>query len=348
MRVLKTNFIYLVCVFLHITVSGQELVVDLVVKAHCIHIGRAEMSIVDGNYAEAIRHYHSAKDLRPLYNYSFLNLITCHIRLGEVSKAVDRAIELCDQGYPVTMFKRKQFDILNTSDKWRTYVLENAGRIYYKEGNRISKLVEIDQYIRHNDLERDTAVSIQLALIDSTEKIIREIGFNSVSIEGYKVRDDTLIYGDHLTILAVHALRIKGDEFKSLILECLSSGKISPYNFAFYTKYFDHETNDIFIGCNNFLDAVFYQVENIIYTCDDELRERSNKVRAELGLLPVEDVIRLFEYYYREGKDFSFHNLANLYARLGASPDITKEHNKALENGIIYKILDPEDVDYFK
>ena len=334
-------------VFYHLLqISTISQVVDPLIKEQCEFIGKAELSIIDEEYKQAISNYRMARNFAPLDNTSTLNNILCHIKIGDIDSSVNMAIELCYTGFPVSFFNRLKFKALDTRQRWLEFKSQNINNVTHYENNRISKLVELDQYIRHNELGYDSTHKIQSALLDSTVKIFKENGFNTRRIEGYKLYNDTTILGTDFTILVVHALRIQGDEFHALMVEALSRGKIDPYSFASYSKIINPPTNNFRVGCNNPLNAVFYQVGHIIYTCDDALKEQSDFFRANLGLLPLDDVIRLSEHYYEKSKDFYFNNLFNMYA-IRNEPIYVKDHDEALTNGRIYKVLE-EDVDYFK
>jgi len=308
-------------------------------------IGRAELSIINGDFKEAINLYDNAQNLNSLEDNTKLNRIICYLKVGRDSLAVIEAKNILENGFPISYFKKTSFKKLFYNKKWLDFSSEYIAPSPSNLKIRIESLLNEDQRIRQQEVTRDSFILIQNNLVDSVRFLIKENGYIDSKEEGYNVYNDTILLSNGFTYLLIHALQVYPLEFRTILDSLLNVGDIKVPNYFFYSRYFMPQ-NRVKCGCESRLDAIFIQIENKLYTCGARLEFESNVNREKFGLLPIGETIKLINYYYFQDKSFKFDNVINTKVVLNSG--FEKDHIQQIDEGLIlYKTLEKND-SYFK
>ncbi len=272
-------------------------------------INKAELSIADGQYQQALKYYDSAfLGKKKPFALDLYNASVCAVKSNLSKQAVVYCQKLADKGVGGDFFKKNQiFTSLVSTKQWKP-LLEKADQVRIKIQTKhqallktIDSLVEKDQKVNHNWQESGMA-SKEREIMELTYDTIQSqlkgifdgIGFPSEDMIGAPLTETGLMgYRLPFDIIIIHnyQTRTKGDTlFRPLLIKALKEGLIKPEYFALMEDLGSGDNSRPYYGSSHF----YVQYQCSIYLENSNMQRLADieKARADIGLCNTQDQLK--------------------------------------------------------
>lgn len=310
----------------------------------------AEICLAENRINDAIFYYEKCIKIDTLDININLNLILCYNIIGNPERSTGIMKRVVINGFPLTYFKKEKYKILTQRRDWIEFEKKYYFETRIKKPNYLALFIDslliIDQEIRKNDIGQDSSVIVQKNLAAIVEGLLMKYGYLSYRQLGFVLENDTILSSSPFTYLLIHSIQVDRVKFKTILDSLRSEGKFSKYDYLWFSRYFEN-ISECKLGCEPFLNSVFIQVNNKIYTCCNKNRIQVNYRRSAVGLIPLEQAMQIIEFYYSAGKKFSLMNAVNSKIYVKNESDLPNTGINILKDLCLYKELYDND-SYFK
>lgn len=314
-------------------------------------INKAELSITNGKFKEALNYYESSFKLKEQpFAQDLYNAIVCALKLHLNRKALALSFILADKGVGKSFFEKKSiFQLLKNEEGWQSLLsaAEDAQKSYDRNPiqKRIKDLIEADRIMHtkwflatqdpNNELRKrmmivDDSLSLELMDLFKNEGYLSE-GQISVGINNDTTINSMPLFG----IIILHKAMTYSDTlFSNVLKAALKQGEIKPDVVAKFLDYGGRK------GKRSTYGAEFLYM---IYKCNLYVNNKLsipdiNSARAELGLCSLDDYLKKVRFVINHpATDFSL----NAYSgKIGSFSNLSAEKGFLSNYNLIVNIPD--------
>ena len=243
---MKSNLLIIIILFVRASFASSFLFIQdstpEIIKRYNYFVNLAEISIVDGDYNEAVQKYNEAFSLE-VYTFAVdkYNAALCHVFLENYEQAYSLLKEILQKGYSISNLKNKDlFDNFFLS-KWGKGLIDYSKDIVFTFNedlrNTLDSLFYMDQLFRKNrelgdpyDFFEDTINRIDDSNRVALEAIIDKYGFPGEEIIGLSesclIQQPYSIILRHLQQISTGRRRGEVTNVSPLVIDAYYSGRM--------------------------------------------------------------------------------------------------------------------------
>lgn len=211
------------------------------IKSYHPSINKAELSVVDANYKEALENYQKAFAAVPRgFMKDYFNAAVCATYLGDATNTYKYLLEVASKGISLDFIKDEAAFIgIQQDPNWRNFEKEYLAKkrefdqkINKGLKDKLAKIVERDQWFRVRDAQAfaDTIVKIDRQNASELDYIFDRYGFPSEDAIGCGDGGMPVIQYPFYTVIRRQTPENQTVNFSNYLLAAVRTGKISPHS----------------------------------------------------------------------------------------------------------------------
>ncbi len=265
-------------------------------------INEAEEFIMQSRFLDAKNIYFEASQETVMWEKDLINGLLCCLECNDYEKGTYFIQKLFKLGAPPQYFEQEmeKYDFFK-SNNWM--IIKESRPVFNRESlliKTIEEMIEVDQHARQigGDSIEIADFRNYLKLKNFVKKYgfpeEKDLGFDYTPM-GYKTQSD-------FDVLIIHAIKSRPFEWGEYLPKLLKERKISHNSFVFYmghTKTCDDEQMSCMPPNINTIN-----VNNKLYTCCCEVKDKINKNRSKYGIESIDLFIK--KTYFKESNKSIF------------------------------------------
>ena len=321
------------------------------VEVYFESINNAELAIVNQEFSNAHAQYKKAFGSHTPFSYDIHNAILVAQELNDFKTAIIYSKILFQRDITSNFFNQSKFSKLIQSHLWKKMMLSDfdSNNEYIKTTfnkklrKKIEILIEMDQKFRINS-NRDSLIIYDSLIRQETNLLLDKYGFLSEAKTGVWQRNDTTLSFSHpIDVILLHQVKNGHKELFTKLKYFVKTGQMHPLKLAELGYWSDDKS--LQFGCSDINQTVFYQINDELYTCNDERVEKINDNRKQYFLESLEDLKKKIFFYYFRDKRFKL-NISYSTPYLTTQNEETKRYYIKLGLKLMKKL--PNNDAYFK
>jgi hypothetical protein len=251
------------------------------IQLYYSHTNTAELCIVKENYKEALSEYRKAFTYSTPRATDVYNSIILALELDNIDLAIAFSEKLICKGVPLIFFKQQSLKKMVYSPKWQKFVTKKYPKLEKKTQKKLNialknKIVELfkrDQKHRvHYNKDSLSDVDSENGIILNT--IFDEFGYPNEEVIGVWMRNDTTFeHWNPLDILLIHQVDYKDRMFLKRIKNFAMEGSMPSIKLLNFSDRIREDSSFLF-GIDYYMQNIFIQIGDNLYTCDDKTIKR--------------------------------------------------------------------------
>lgn len=279
------------------------------IKFYNVKIFEAEEFIVSEEFCSASNLYYQTSSDFYLFNNDLHNALLCALLCEDDDLIQYFALRILERGAPIKYFEENfnDFNFFSTQSWEKLIESEIEFTFDPKVRALVKEMVEIDQ---ENRIDPSARSMNDFKNVVTLADIVDEYGFPTQKHLGfdYLGQSDRAEYNRWFQLILIHLTKLLPWEFGGILPGLYLEGIVPQNLFIHLYQYFKF-CDQSPITCIPSPTINFLMLEDVLLSCNDDLKKEVNKARAEFYLEPIES----------QFKKSIFRRNSNLPWRIGVS-----------------------------
>lgn len=270
-------------------------------KDYYLFINTAEQNIIEKNYKKAQHNYLSAFQCsHPGFADDYNNALKIASMVGDTSLAFYASKKLLERGMCLEFFQNFPL-LLHDSLKWAKQVKDahpGASKVNLEYRRTLFQMLNEDQDVRMDRVPDKVSKADSLNFV-KFKRLVNTFGYPSEELIGIECSDNLQgIKSQPQDLMLLHFSLRQYAGLDGILCQALSDNQISPYEYASFMSNLNSDTL--------YFTSPVAEIKDEYYTfrfSSDSSKARINSYRAEIGLPPVEDQVKIILATIKNGKN---------------------------------------------